>query len=138
MGASKMKDINTFVIIGRLTRDPEIRMTTTGMQVVSFTLAVSGGKREQEEITHFLLVTVFGRLAELVGKYCYKGNRVAVRGHIVLNSYLSKEGTKVSKIALEVEEVQFLERISKPGEKIPDITQEENDGMYYDFEDLPF
>ena len=133
-----MKDINTFVIIGRLTRDPEIRMTTTGMQVVSFTLAVSGGKREQEEITHFLLVTVFGRLAELVGKYCYKGNRVAVRGHIVLNSYLSKEGTKVSKIALEVEEVQFLERISKPGEKIPDITQEENDGMYYDFEDLPF
>ena len=56
----------------------------------------------------------------------------------MLNSYLSKEGTKVSKIALEVEEVQFLERLAKPGEKIPDITQEENDGMYYDFEDLPF
>ena len=45
-----MKDINTFVIIGRLTRDPEIKMTMNGMQVVSFTLAVAGGKRDQEEI----------------------------------------------------------------------------------------
>lgn len=133
-----MKDINTFVLIGRLTRDPEIKMTMSGTQVVSFTLAVAGGKRDQEEITHFLPLTTFGKLAELVGKYCYKGNRVAVRGHIVLNSYLSKEGTKVSKIALEVEEVQFLERLAKPGEKIPDITQEENDGMYFELEDLPF
>ncbi len=112
-----MKDINTFVIIGRLTRDPEIKMTMSGTQVVSFTLAVAGGKRDQEEITHFLPLTTFGKLAELVGKYCYKGNRVAVRGHIVLNSYLSKEGTKVSKIALEVEEIQFCRKTIKTRRK---------------------
>lgn len=132
-----MRDINTFVLIGRLTANPETKMTTIGKMVASFTLAVSGGKDgEGNEYTHYLPITTFGSVAENVSNYCFKGNRVAVRGFIRLNSYFTKEGIKISKVDLISEEVQFLEPKEKKNEEI--IAKEENSTLDFDLEDLPF
>ncbi len=135
-----MKDINTFVLIGRLTADPEIKMTLTNTMVANITLAVNGIKtKDGNEPTHFLPMSMFGKTAELVSKYCTKGHRVAVRGHIVWKSYSTKDGNKISKIALSVDEIQFLER-NKSHEEITEQFSDDEDFMMdiYSDDNLPF
>ena len=132
-----MKDINTFVLIGRLTRDPEIKMTASGVKVATFDLAVGGGKsKNDEEITHFFPLTFFRSTAEVIERYCKKGMRVAVQGHIILNTYQSRDGNKISKIVLEGEEIQFLEKAANQSESKSQY--QENDGLFIDEDDLPF
>ena len=77
--------LNRVILIGRLTRQPELRVTPSGVQVSSFTLAVDrrptqSGQRD----TDFIDIVVFGRLAEITCKYMDKGRQVAVEGRLHL------------------------------------------------------
>jgi len=114
--------MNRVVLIGRLTRDPELKYTPgTGTAVTTLTLAVDrrlpnkDGQREAD----FVPVVVWGKIAENVANYCSKGRLVGVSGRLQIRSYDGKDGTKRTFTEVVADEVQFLEKMnqgSKPAQ----------------------
>lgn len=108
--------MNSVVLIGRLTRDPELRYTSgTQMAVTSFNIAVdrptrSGGERQAD----FPRITVFGKQAENCEKYLAKGRLVAIQGRIQTGSYQNKNGDTVYTTDVIADRVQFLEWGDRP------------------------
>lgn len=108
--------MNKVVEIGRLTRDPEIRMTQgdNPMKVARFTLAVDRkGKAGEEKQADYPSCIAFGKVAELIEKYVHKGNRFGIVGHLQTGSYTNRDGIKVYTTDVIVEDIEFLE--SKSG-----------------------
>lgn len=103
--------MNSVVLIGRLTRDPEIRYTaSTQMAVVTFTIAIdrpvrSGGEKQAD----FPRITVFGRQAENCERYLAKGRLVGVQGRLQTGSYQNKDGVTVYTTDVVADRVEFLE-----------------------------
>lgn len=103
--------MNNVVLIGRLTRDPEMRYTTGAnqMAVTTFTLAIDRPARAgQEKQTDFIRVTVFGRQAENCDRYLAKGRQAAVQGRIQTGSYTNKDGQTVYTTDVVANNVEFL------------------------------
>lgn len=88
--------MNKVILIGRLTRDPEMRATMSGTNVTRFTLAVNRPFQDQngERGTDFINCIAWRRQAENIAKYCTKGTQVAVEGRIQTGSYDAQDGTK--------------------------------------------
>ena len=104
--------MNNVVLIGRLTRDPEMRYTTGAnqMAVTTFTLAIDRPARAgQERQTDFIRVTVFGRQAENCDRYLAKGRQAAVQGRIQTGSYTNRDGATVYTTDVVADRVEFLE-----------------------------
>ncbi len=103
--------INRVVLVGRLTRDPELRRTTSDTPVVSFTLAIDGRPRHDgtPTPTSFIGCTAWSATATNVSKFCHKGSLVAVDGRLNQRTYNAKDGHKVSVVEVVAEQVQFLE-----------------------------
>ena len=103
--------MNSVVLIGRLTRDPEVRyVSESQMAVASFTVAIDRPVRAgQEKKTDFPRVTVFGRQAENCEKFLAKGRLVGVQGRIQTGSYTNKDGVRVYTTEVIVEEQEFAE-----------------------------
>ena len=107
--------MNSVVLIGRLTRDPEVRYTAgTQMAVCTFTVAIdrpvrAGGEKQ----TDFPRVTVFGKQAENCERFLSKGRLVAVQGRLQTGSYTDKNGNKVYTTDVVADRVEFLERAEK-------------------------
>ena len=102
--------MNSVVLIGRLTRDPELRYTTSQMAVATFSLAIDRPVRAgKERETDFPRVTVFGKQAENCEKYLAKGRMAAVQGRLQTGSYTNKEGQKVYTTDVVVEDQEFAE-----------------------------
>ena len=103
--------MNSVVLIGRLTRDPEVRYTAgTQMAVCTFTVAIdrpvrAGGEKQ----TDFPRVTVFGKQAENCERFLAKGRLVGVQGRIQTGSYTNRDGQKVYTTDVVAEEVEFAE-----------------------------
>ena len=102
--------MNKAILIGRLTKDPEMRTTTTGLTVTSFTVAVSRPFAEAngERGTDFLNCVVWRKQAENVAKYCQKGSQVAVEGRIQTRSYDAQDGSKRYVTEIVCDNVTFL------------------------------
>ena len=108
-----MASVNKVMLIGNLTRDPEIKYTPKGTAIADIGLAVnrtysteSGEKRE--EVT-FIDVTLWGRVAEIVGEYCKKGRPLFVEGRLQLDTWDDKStGQKRSKLKVVGENIQLL------------------------------
>ena len=108
-----MASVNKVILIGNLTRDPEIKYTPKGTAIADIGLAVnrtystdSGEKRE--EVT-FIDVTLWGRVAEIVGEYCKKGRPLYVEGRLQLDTWDDKtSGQKRSKLKVVGENIQLL------------------------------
>ena len=103
--------MNSVVLIGRLTRDPEVRyISESQMAVATFTVAIDRPVRSgQEKKTDFPRVTVFGRQAENCERFLSKGRLVGVQGRIQTGSYTNKDGVKVYTTDVVVEEQEFAE-----------------------------
>ena len=103
--------MNSVVLIGRLTRDPDVRyFSENQMAVTTFTLAVDRPVRSgQEKKTDFPRVTVFGRQAENCERYLAKGRRVGVQGRIQTGSYINRDGQTVYTTDVVADRVEFLE-----------------------------
>ena len=104
--------MNNVVLIGRLTRDPEMRYTTgqNQMAVTTFTLAIDRPTRQgQEKQADFIRVTVFGRMAENCDRYLAKGRQAAVQGRIQTGRYTNKDGQTVYTTDVVAGNVKFLE-----------------------------
>ncbi len=102
--------MNKAIIIGRLTRDPEMRTTTSGVNSTSFTVAVSRNFTNQngERDTDFINCVTWRKQAENVAKYCKKGTQVAVEGRIQTRSYDAQDGSKRYVTEIIADNVTFL------------------------------
>lgn len=105
--------INRVNCSGNIGRDPELRQTQGGTQVLTFSLAVSDRKRnpqngEWEEVTNWIPCVVFGNRAESLSRFLAKGMKCAVEGKLRQSSYKDKSGQNRSKIEVIVDEVEFL------------------------------
>lgn len=106
--------INRVVISGNLTRDPEMRATTSGVQVLSFGVAVNDRRRnpqtgEWEDYPNFVDCTMFGTRAEAVSRYLSKGSKVAIEGKLRYSSW-ERDGQRRSKLEVIVDEIEFMSR----------------------------
>ena len=107
--------INRCNISGNIGRDPELRQTQGGTQVLTFSLAVSDRKRnpqsgEWEEVTNWIPCVVFGNRAESLSRFLFRGMKCAVEGKLRQSSYKDKSGQNRSKIEVIVDEVEFMSR----------------------------
>ena len=103
---------NRIILVGRLTRDPELRATPDGVSVVRFRLAVDRGMRAGEERqTDFFDIVAFRQLADTVANYTTKGRLVLVEGKLQTRSYNDREGNRRTVYEIVADTVRFLERI---------------------------
>ena len=105
--------MNKAILVGRLTRDPEIRYTVAGesMCIARYTLAVDRrGKREEGQPTaDFINCVAFGKNGEFAEKYLRQGTKIAIGGHIQTGSYTNKDGKKVYTTDVVIDEQEFAE-----------------------------
>lgn len=104
-GVKEMKDLNSIQIIGRLTRDPELK-DAGSYQVVNFSIAVNGFKKDE---SYFFDCQAWGKLAtDIIMPYIKKGNRVGITGDLKQQTWNDKDGGKRSKVIIEVSTIQNL------------------------------
>lgn len=137
--------MNKVVLIGRLTKDPELRFTPgKGSPVTTFTLAVDKlRKKDGENQADFIQIVVWGKQAENVANYMLKGSQVAISGRIQTRNYEAKDGTKRYVTEVVAAEVQFLgkakgqDNASSSNNPFDDMKFEE-DLIPVDDGDMPF
>jgi single-strand DNA-binding protein len=106
------RSLNQVTLMGNLTRDPELRTTPTGQNVVSFSLALNRSYRdssgEWQEVTDYVDIVAWGPLAERVAQYMTKGRRCLVQGRLQSRNW-EQEGQKRSKVEVLANDVTFLD-----------------------------
>ena len=134
--------MNKVIEMGRLTRDPEVSSSASGTTFARFSIAVDRRfKREGEADADFFNCSAFGKTAEFIEKYIFKGTKVVICGRLENNNYTNKDGQKVYDVRIMVEEIDFAESKnngqSKTESKGNDVTDFLNvpDGLV---EELPF
>lgn len=147
------KSINQVILMGNLTRDPELRTTTTGQNVCSFSLAVNrswqGSDGQTQDAVDYFDVTAWGKLGELVNQYMRKGRKCLVMGRLSQHSW-EQEGQKRSKVEVVANDVTFLDGGNNGGESSPsastnrspsksdDVVIEDVDDKPIDLSEIPF
>ncbi len=107
-----MANFNKILLMGNLTRDPQLSYLPSQTAVVDFGLAVNrkwkSREGEDKDETCFVDCRMFGRRAEVINKYCKKGNPLFIEGRLTFDSWTSQDGTKRSKHRVTVENFEFL------------------------------
>ena len=134
--------INRVNISGNLTRDPDLRATAGGSQVLSFGVAVNDRAKnpqtgEWEDRPNFVDCVVFGKRAESLNNLLSKGMKVAVSGRLRYSSWETQDGQKRSKLEVVVDEVEFFAQKKPQNPPVQNITEQDVvNGIYA--EDVPF
>ena len=136
--AVKVKQMNKVLLMGRLTKDPDVRYSQgeNPTAVARFTLAVARRfSKNEENDTDFISCVAFGKTGEFVEKYLRKGTKVVVTGRIQTGSYTNKEGNKVYTTDVVVEDVEFAEskKAAEGGENTGKSGNKADDGAPEDF-----
>lgn len=145
-----VKDFNQAIIMGNLTRDPELRYTPNGQAVTSFAVATNrtwvDAQGEKKEDVEYHDVVVWGKLAEIVSQYLKKGRKVMIVGRLQTRNWEAQDGSKRSKTEIVATDVNFVDR-PKEGEMTNEQpkpaagTKEKaatEDKEEIDIEDIPF
>lgn len=105
-------NLNRIQLAGRLTRDPETRITQSGLTVTDLTLAVNRfyktDQGENREETDYIDCVAFGKTGETIGKHLRKGRAIYLEGHLRFEQYVGKEGKKRSRLMVIAESMQFV------------------------------
>ena len=140
-----MANFNKVLLIGNLTRDPQLSYLPSQTAVVDFGLAVNrrwtGKDGEKKEETCFVDCTSFGRPAETINKYLTKGRPVFVEGRLTFNSWTAQDGTKRSRLKVTVENFQFLGSPSatvQPEQSPSDSSEDSQAEQQGGNDDIPF
>ena len=151
------RSVNQVTLLGRLTRDPELRQTPNGKSVASFSLALNrsykGGDGECVEDTDFIDCVAWGSLAETMEKYLKRGQRVLVSGRLSQRSW-EQDGQKRSKVEVVANDMTFIESAGDGGDssfgggdgssdrkkssKSEDVVVEEVESGEIDLDSIPF
>lgn len=127
--------MNKVILMGRLTRDPEVRYTQgeNPMAIARYSLAVNRMTKQQEgqPSADFPNILVFGKMAEFAEKYLHKGTKIALVGRLQTGSYTNKDGVKVYTTEVVVESQEFAESKNTQGESgnAPHESQAADDGF---------
>lgn len=108
--------MNKVILMGRLTRDPDIRYSRGGLAVARYTLAVDRKNKSGEQNVDFINCIAFGKSAEFAEKYFHKGRKIVVIGRIQVDSYTNREGQRVETTQVVVEECEFAESKNASGD----------------------
>ena len=143
------KSVNQVILMGRLTRDPEQRNTSTGKLIVSFSIAVDRGG--QDDTADFFNINAWEKLGELVMQYMSKGRRVLVQGRLRQDRWDDKEtGKKQSRVEVTATDITFLDGpgdsagsnqpsdSSSSKKKTEDVVIEDIDDKPIDLSEIPF
>lgn len=140
-------DINRVTLVGRLTRDPELRHLPSGSPVLQLGLAVNGRQKDEGgnwvDKPNFFDVKVFGNQAEMLSMHLSKGRRVGIDGRLDWSSWEAQDGSKRSKVEVVAFQVQFLDSRGESGEAAPqyvpagDVRADQSDFGPAD-DDIPF
>ena len=122
--------MNSVNLVGRLTKDVELRYTGDQMAIATFSVAIDEGYGDRKR-TNFIPIVVFGKRAENCEKFIGKGSLVGVEGSIRVESYENKEGKRVYSTKVVAREVHFLNSKPKTGESEPKYAE---DDTQMDFE----
>ncbi len=118
-----MANYNRVILMGNLTRDPELRYTPSGQAVADFRIAVNRFGRtpegERRESTTFVDVTAWGRNAEIINEHMRKGRPIFLEGHLQLDQWTSQDGQRRSKLRVVLERFQFISPRGAPPEPGP-------------------
>lgn len=130
-------------IIGNLTADPELRTTTTGKDVCTFTVAVNRPKRNGEDQgADFFRVSAWDKRGKVCAEYLSKGRKVAVIGTVSVHAYSNKNGEPAASLEVFAEDVEFLSSAEKQAEnavKSDAVKKDEQTGfMAVETDELPF
>lgn len=124
-----MAGYNRVVLVGNLTRDPQVRQTSSGTAVADIGLAANERYRnkdgEQVETTCFVDIVAWGRQAECCGQYLSKGASVLVEGRLQLDRWETEDGQKRSKMRVKADRVRFLGRAKSADATGPEAEPEE-------------
>lgn len=112
--------MNKVILMGRLTRDVELKYSQSGTAYARVGIAVDRPFKKDE--TDFFNVVAFGKTAEFLGKYFEKGRRILIEGRIQSSSYENKEGVKVNTVDVMAEQIEFADSKPKNGSGKKDDT----------------
>ena len=132
--------MNTITLLGRLTKNPEARYTSTGKAVTLFTLAVNrpytnaDGQREAD----FINCQAWGKTAEVVGNHVSKGDRLLVEGRLQIRHYIDKEGVKRYATEVVVNRVEFIEQKKDSNVKTEASPMEDFRSADFEQDSIPF
>ena len=114
--------INRIVVAGRLTSEPTLRQTESGKSVGNFSIAVERRfrKKDGEKEVDFFSVVVWGKLAEIVNDFGYKGMMVAVDGHLQNRKY-EKDGQQRQITEIVAEDIQFMSKKAREEDPLDDV-----------------
>lgn len=126
--------MNLAILLGNITKDIEIKTTSSGKEVASFSLAV----RRDNENTDFIPCTAFGKTAELLSKYCSKGSKISVEGSLRQNTYTDKDGNKRTTYNVLVNKINLLSKKVEPEIENDPFKEMAEKVMQDDSLELPF
>lgn len=118
---------NNFIIVGRITKDLELKSTSNGKPVLKVNIAVQNGKDD----TTFIETTIFGKMAETTSQYCKKGDLIGVSGIIKNHNWEDKNGSKHYDYTFLANKITFLQ--TKNEKSKPEIAKESNEDIFADF-----
>lgn len=124
--------INSVVLMGRLTAEPELRSTTSGISITRFTIAVNRYSKDGEDKADFINITAWRKTAEIVSKYFRKGSMIAVQGSIQTDTYTDREGNKRYSFQVVANNVSFCGSKAEtyPEENAALVTQDQPSPSY--------
>lgn len=122
--------LNVITMIGRLTRDPELKKTQSDISVVSFTLAMERDySKGNDKQTDFIDITAWRNIAEFVSKYFSKGMQVAVTGRLQIRDWTDKDGNKRKAAEVVADNVYFADSKKTQNDGSPAVFQNNNVGF---------
>lgn len=128
--------MNEMMIIGNVTRDPELKTTQQGVSVCSFTVAVNKPHaKDKKPDADFIRVTAWRGLAETCARYLSKGRKVAVIGSASASAYVNKEGNAVANLEISANNVEFLtpkNEQKQSGSGYFDIVKDDNGELHWE------
>ena len=123
--------MNRAIIIGNLTRDPELRTTASGKSVCSFTVAVNRGFGDKKDVD-FIPVVTWEKTAESCAKFLAKGRKVGVSGRIQTRSYEANNGERRYVTEIVADDVEFLTPKGEGGSRMQDVPPPDDAGLFGD------
>lgn len=116
-----MSNINRVVVVGRLTRDPELKYTQSGIAVCQFSIASNDyAGQDKDDKVYFFEVVAWGKRGEAIAEYFKKGDPICVEGKLIQQRWEDPEGNKRSKVLIQLQNFEFMKQKGKSSDPTPD------------------